>query len=81
MVGPEHAFNDEEKVNAMLAVLEKEGVKIIDSAQLYARSEELLGKVDAGSRFTIDMKWKGGFVGCLSTDVIVESVKESRKEL
>ena len=80
MVDSEHAFNDEEGVNAMLAVLEKGGAKVIDSAQPYTRNEELLGTVDASSRLTIDMKWKGRFVGCLSTGAIVGGVEDEIKE-
>lgn len=43
-------------------VLEKYGVKKIDTAQLYEGSEVTLAKFDAPSRFVIDTKWRGGFV-------------------
>jgi aflatoxin B1 aldehyde reductase len=81
-IGPERAFSDEKTVNALLDVLEKKGCKIIDSAQLYAGSEQLLGEVNAGARFTIDTKWFGGFApGMLATKVIVDSTKTSLETL
>lgn len=81
-VGPERTFKDEETCKKLYDVLEKGGCKIIDSAQLYAGSEQLLGETDAGSRFTIDTKWMGGFQpGLLNTKIIVESAKESMEKL
>jgi hypothetical protein len=56
------------------------GGAMVDSAQLYTRNEERLGTVDASSRLTIDMKWKGRFVGCLSTGVIFGGVEDEIKE-
>ena len=81
MVGPERAFQDEKTVNEMLDLLEKKGVKHIDTAQLYTGSEKLLGEANAGSRFIIDTKWKGGFAGELNTKTIVESAKISLETL
>ena len=81
MIGPQRAFKDAETVNELYDVLEKGGVKIIDSAQLYEGSEKIIGETNGGSRFTIDTKWKGGFGGVLNTKEIVESAKVSIEQL
>lgn len=80
-IGPPRTFNNAEKVAELYDVLEKGGVKIIDSAQLYEGSEQMIGETNGGSRFTIDTKWKGGFGGVLNNKEIVESAKESIKLL
>ena len=81
MIGPERSFKDEKSVTELLDLLEKKGVKHIDSAQLYTGSEKLLGEFNAGSRFIIDTKWKGGFAGELNTKTIVDSSKISLETL
>ena len=48
------------KLEEFLSVLEKGGVKDIDTAQMYFDSEKLLGDVHAASRFSIDTKHIGG---------------------
>ena len=48
------------KLEEFLSVLEKGGVKDIDTAQMYFDSEKLLGEVHAASRFSIDTKHIGG---------------------
>lgn len=80
-IGPERTFKDASLVKELYTVLEKGGVKTIDSAQLYAGSEQLIGETDGASKFTIDTKWQGGFTGALNTKTIVESAKESMKLL
>ncbi|KAB8737491.1 hypothetical protein FH972_026450 [Carpinus fangiana] len=57
----QRSFVTEEAVKGVFDVLEAGGVKIIDTAQLYAGSEELLGKTGAASRFILDTKHVGGF--------------------
>jgi aflatoxin B1 aldehyde reductase len=59
---PGSAFPDSEAINAGLDLLEKNGVKTLDTAQRYGESEKLLGEANAGSRFIIDTKSQGGFV-------------------
>lgn len=44
----------------ILNVLEKEGVKYIDTAATYGESEEWMGQAHAASRFIIDTKYPGG---------------------
>lgn len=57
------AFSTEAQVEELMTVLEAAGVHNIDTARIYAggQGEALLGKVKAGSRFTIDTKVGGGF--------------------
>lgn len=63
-------------------LLEKHGVKAIDTAELYAGSEAELGKLGAPKRFSIDSKWRGGFAGPdEATDDIVAHAKESLTRL
>jgi hypothetical protein len=81
MIGPPRAFNSAETIGELYDVLEKGGVKIIDSAQLYEGSERMIGETNGGSRFTIDTKWKGGFAGVLNNKEIVESAKVSIEQL
>jgi aryl-alcohol dehydrogenase-like predicted oxidoreductase len=76
------AYPDEASVLSLFKVLEKGGVKTIDSAQNYQGSEALLGKVNAAERFVIDTKAAGGNIpGALSRHTIVERGKESLKKL
>jgi aflatoxin B1 aldehyde reductase len=58
---PGGGYHTHEKINAVLDVLEKNGVKDLDTAQLYGRSKTFTGEVEAGNPFNIDTKFKGGF--------------------
>ncbi len=81
-VGNTDPWIKEEDLNAAFKVLEAHGVKNIDSAQLYGKSEERLGQVKAGERFTIDTKWIGGWVpGSANKENVINSAKESIKKL
>ncbi|KIW62956.1 hypothetical protein PV04_09841 [Phialophora macrospora] len=71
-------------VEELLDVLEREGIKQIDTAQLYGNgtSEELLGEAKAGSRFLIDTKHVGGWIpGNSSREQVVERGHESLRRL
>ena len=75
-------INEEEDVKEVLKVLESEGIKKIDTAQIYANSENLLGKVEAGKRFVLDTKCAGGFVpGASEKNTFIKEGKESLKRL
>ncbi|KAJ5774193.1 hypothetical protein N7457_009089 [Penicillium paradoxum] len=50
-----------ESINTVLDILHDNGIKSIDTARIYANSEDRLGQVHAGSRFSIDSKHPGGF--------------------
>ena len=50
-----------ESVNEVLDILLARDIKNIDTARIYANSEERLGSVHADSRFAIDSKLPGGF--------------------
>jgi len=81
-VGNNEPFITEESLNEAFKILESHGVKNLDTAQLYGKSEERLGEVKAGERFIIDTKWIGGWVpGSATKDNIVSSAKESIKKL
>ncbi|KAJ5487613.1 hypothetical protein N7530_001913 [Penicillium desertorum] len=49
-----------ESISEVLDILHAKGIKNIDTAKRYSNSEELLGKLQAHSRFTIDSKFPGG---------------------
>jgi aflatoxin B1 aldehyde reductase len=55
------AYRDVDATKAVLKVLEDNGIKNIDTAQLYGESEAFLGEAGAGDHFIIDTKSKGGF--------------------
>ncbi|TLS20903.1 uncharacterized protein PpBr36_10770 [Pyricularia pennisetigena] len=67
-----------EDIASWLDVVEKAGVKTIDTAELYGQSEYLLGKAGAPSRFIIDSKAVSGMGPNPSTaEVILEAGKKS----
>ena len=75
-------FSTPEQVEEVLRVLEENGVKDIDTAQIYGGSEELLGKTGAASRFIVDTKHAGGFVpGTSSKEGLIERANESLRKL
>jgi predicted CoA-binding protein len=57
----EESYPTLESINAALDILEANGVRTIDIVRIYMNSEELLGQVNASSRFAIDTKHPGGF--------------------
>jgi len=82
MVSKGRAFEDEKSIKELLELLKKEGVKNIDTAQLYGESEELLGEAGAAKEFIIDTKAKGGFApGSPTKENIINDAKESMKKL
>ncbi|GFF97932.1 conserved hypothetical protein [Aspergillus udagawae] len=50
-----------EEVHKELDILGEGGVKVIDTAALCTKCEELLGQVKAAPRFTMDSKYPGQF--------------------
>ncbi|KIW06808.1 uncharacterized protein PV09_02488 [Verruconis gallopava] len=46
---------------SVLNILEQNDVRNLDTAQLYGESESILGQLNAGDRFVIDTKSKGGW--------------------
>lgn len=63
-----------DSIREILDILERKGVRSIDTARLYRESEELLGQVHSSDRFNIDTKLLGGFAPEPTTK---ESVIES----
>lgn len=77
-----NAFPTAEQAAEVLNAVEKVGIKQLDTAQLYGISEEILGKLKAPSRFTIDTKHIGGWVSGQSTrERVVERGLESLQKL
>ena len=75
-------FSTPEKVEEVLKVLETESVQVIDTAQAYGTSEELLGQTNAASRFIVDTKYPGGLVPGKSTEeIVIAAGEESLKKL
>ncbi|CAH0036320.1 unnamed protein product [Clonostachys solani] len=63
-------------IRDQLEVLSAEGVRSIDTSELYEGSEEELAHHDAAKKFIIHTKVKGGFAAGRTTDEIVEVGKE-----
>lgn len=82
MITTDNGYGTPEKVQGFLDVLAELGIKDIDTAFIYGDSEELLGKVNATSQFTIDTKFPGGFVsGSSSKDKVIEAGQTSLQRL
>jgi aflatoxin B1 aldehyde reductase len=65
-----------------LKTLEGLGITNIDTAEVYGPSEEVLGNVNAASKFILDTKILSGLGPRLSTkDVVIESGTSSLKKL
>jgi diketogulonate reductase-like aldo/keto reductase len=71
-----------EEVTGWLDVINEVDIKIIDTAQVYGASEELIGKTGAPSNFTIDTKLPGAWSDKPSTkDGVIELGKACLKRL
>ncbi|EHA49702.1 aflatoxin B1 aldehyde reductase member 3 [Pyricularia oryzae 70-15] len=67
-----------DEISSWLDVLEKAGIKKIDTAEVYGQSQYLLGKAGAPSRFIIDSKAVSGMGPNPSTaEVILEAGRKS----
>ncbi|OCK73142.1 Aldo/keto reductase [Lepidopterella palustris CBS 459.81] len=76
------AYHDEESVKRILELLKREGIKEIDTAQIYGDSELLLGAVSAGNDFIIDTKVPGGWIpGSATKETVINDIKASIKRL
>lgn len=63
-------------------IIEAAGIKELDTARMYGRSEEHLGNAKAADRFAISTKAKGGFVaGSLKKEAVLADMAESLKLL
>lgn len=75
------AFPTAEQAAELLDAVEKVGIKQLDTAQLYGLSEQILGELKAGERFTIDTKHIGGWTPGESTreKVVARGLESLRK--
>lgn len=81
-IGNAEKYASPEDVQPLLDALDKEGITLIDTAQLYGQSETMLGKLKAGDKYGLDTKWFGGFkAGTATKDNIIRSAKDSIKAL
>lgn len=55
------AWTSDDTGPQLLEILNKEGIRNIDTANVYGNSEELLGKRGAAQNFIIDTKHPGGW--------------------
>ncbi|KAF2448757.1 aflatoxin B1 aldehyde reductase-like protein member 2 [Karstenula rhodostoma CBS 690.94] len=79
---PQGVYADARVQAEALDVLQKAGVKVIDSARLYLGSEEAIGKLEGRTNFTIDTKLPGGFnKGNLSKDQVTKDISDSVQKL
>jgi len=75
-------FATPELTEAWVKVLQDANITHIDSAQNYGKSEEVLGQVDAASRFVIDTKVSESMGATVTTrDVVIKSGRESLEKL
>ncbi|KAF2793676.1 Aldo/keto reductase [Melanomma pulvis-pyrius CBS 109.77] len=71
-------FSTDESIAELFAVLKKGGVNTIDSARLYAGSEETIGKSPGHEDFIIDTKIVGGFApGTAKKEAIIADAADS----
>lgn len=69
-------------VSPWFPTIEELGVSVIDTAEAYGASEELLGEAGAASKFVIDTKSSTCFGGEPTTkDVVINSGKKSLRNL
>jgi aryl-alcohol dehydrogenase-like predicted oxidoreductase len=75
-------FNDEAHILPLYDLLEKNGVKNIDTGLMYGASETNIGATGGAQRFIIDTKTPGGLRPGTSTSTgILEHIKESLEKL
>lgn len=69
-------------IDQALDCLDKHNIKTLDTAQIYANSEKILGEHDAASRFVIDTKLGGGLKpGTSKQEEVLKSARESLDQL
>ncbi|RAH69948.1 aldo/keto reductase family protein [Aspergillus aculeatinus CBS 121060] len=69
-------------VQATLNQLHSHGIRAIDTAPIYDRSEELLGQAHAADRFALATKFPGGFLPEPATEeVLLAAAEESLRKL
>ena len=71
-----------DQVEDILQVVQHGGIISIDTASIYGSSEELLGKANASSCFSIDTKYPGGMCPDVSSkEAVISSAEESLRKL
>ncbi|PYI19330.1 putative aldehyde reductase [Aspergillus violaceofuscus CBS 115571] len=83
LVNDSSKLNTAEKTIEVLQVLKRHNITQIDTAQIYGRSEELIGQASAAAQaFDIDTKHGGGFrPGRSSREAVIADAEESLRKL
>ena len=80
-----NVFNNDATILEAISILQRYGVRKLDTAQLYGESEATLGRLKIGTEYgmTIDTKWLGGWAGeaWASEERIVTAASESLERL
>ncbi|EKG17414.1 Aldo/keto reductase [Macrophomina phaseolina MS6] len=66
-----------EELQTVVDILNKNGIKNIDTARIYGDSEKRLGEIEAAKSFIIDTKAPGFVSGALSRDSIINGINTS----
>lgn len=76
------AFADATVLSEVFDIMKKGDCNVVDTASLYGKSEELLGKAGVGDHFTVDTKHKGGFnPGNAKKENVIADAENSKKLL
>ncbi|KAL5423643.1 hypothetical protein PMIN06_001869 [Paraphaeosphaeria minitans] len=79
---PNGPYADAKVQAEALDILQKAGVKVIDTARAYIGSEEAIGKLEGRTNFTIDTKLLGGISkGNLGKDQVTRDIDDSLQKL
>ncbi|RAL10485.1 aldo/keto reductase family protein [Aspergillus homomorphus CBS 101889] len=83
LVNDSSNLNTPAKTAAILQILHRHNIQQIDTAQIYGRSEELLGQANAAAEgFALDTKHGGGFrPGRSSREAVIADAEESLRKL
>ncbi|KAF7555930.1 hypothetical protein G7Z17_g1812 [Cylindrodendrum hubeiense] len=74
-------WDNDDIAKKVLDILDKEGIKDIDTARLYPDSEERIGDLGAAARFSVGTKHPGGFVPETDENGILKIAEESLRLL
>ncbi|KAK4939964.1 hypothetical protein LTR10_019816 [Elasticomyces elasticus] len=81
-IGNEERWKSSDYVNEAFKIRQTHDVKDLDTAQLFGGSQQKLGELKAGDKFSIDTKWLNGWKpGSGNKDNILSSAKESISKL
>ncbi|KAI7211347.1 Aldo/keto reductase [Hortaea werneckii] len=81
-VNDNRGFTTVEAVKEAFQIMDAGDCKIVDTATLYGKSEELLGNAGVAQRYTVDTKHMGGFQpGYAKKENVIADAENSKKKL